>query len=183
MACPNHKTLLIGSQKLVEVNKCLWSSRIRQLFTKYTESDKDFIAIEKVFDDFLVICREQIIQPFIKSKWQLFNFKHCHINEMEVFNRIHISRQSDGSETYDLQEFLESSSYLDISRTRRREQGCKSLKTQIHPFLQPNGFLNLIGNGLHSQAVSLASHLQHVIASLSVFHFVKAHKVLRQMKS
>lgn len=125
-----------------------------------------------------MIGQKNNIQSFIQLISRRFNVGRFYINETVVFNEIRIFRQSDGVVAYDMKDYLDGIQYLDISRTRRKEQSFKRSEAERKQYLQLAGSLNWIGHGVLPQEAFAASRLQQLIGNLSVFYLETANKVL-----
>lgn len=143
-----------------------WSSSINlcevtalpQLFTSNAKSDKYFVEIGKVFSNILIVSRKKIL-CFIKSISQRFIFGRYHIDETVIFNWRRIILHSDGIVTYDIEEYLDDISYLEMPSTRRKEQIRKSSKAGISQYLQLTRSLFWISLGVLLLAALAENHL------------------------
>lgn len=154
------------------------------VLTNSAKSYKNFVAIRKVVDDFLIIGRKKNIESFVKSLCQRFYVGRYHIDETTFCNGTRISRQGDGSVTYNMEEYLGSINYyLEICTTRRKEQRCKCLEAKLNKCLQLTGSFNWMGHDVLPQAAFAVSPLEKAIGILSFFYLITANKALQEIRT
>ena len=132
-----------------------------QLFVlRCRNSSRILLLIAKVVDDLLLAGAPEALSKFKNAISVRFKIGRYMSGSRFIFNRLHITRYSNGDVHLSMREFMDTIEGLPISRARRKQQDEKATLDELRALQALAGKLKYLGHGILPQASLVASKLQ-----------------------
>lgn len=141
------------------------------------------LALCKVVDDILIVGSAEHIHEFYTALSEKFTVGRMHMDQTVIFNGLRIARESNVDVVYDMEEYFNSITTIDITRDRRKQSNSPCTDQENRRFFSLTGSLNWLGHGVLPQASFAASHLQQMMGNLTNSFLITANKVLLELNS
>ncbi len=139
------------------------------------------LIVAKVTDDFLIAGEIESINHFAKELGNRFEIGKYVVDKPFTFNGCDLSQTSLGTITLSMENYFARIKPIELSRTRKKEQGEKATDNEVTMLKSLAGIVNFLGGGALPQASFVASWMQQSTSQLTVGHLVEANNCVKEL--